>query len=272
MPMRSFRRARRLIHLGALARRMRARFACGRHSFPGRRGLGFSFTTRSLQRGLLRLLLSKNLGLLARFFLGALTLQFLGTATIGLKQMRLLLIPLLLRLTQFANRVLTLVVDRRFVGDDAALDVGALGAHLDRDRLGGCRATGPAGNLDLADLAPTQRDMGGRRDRLAGVFGLAVGAAQKAQQLHLLGAADDLIRAFEMHTRLGELDQQLVGRDIQHRGEVLDGDFSHVDLLRRFRAAHRGAGACAEHVRASAALLHLLDHRRARGHDQRRRA
>src|SRR3546814_6439714 len=89
----------------------------------------------------------------------------------------------------------------------ARLDQGDLLAHDDVDR--GAVLAAADGEFLLA--AAAERDLL-RCDRvLGGLAGLAVGAAQEAQKLDLLGAGHDLVGIVELHAGLGQL-LQLIGR------------------------------------------------------------
>jgi hypothetical protein len=161
-------------------------------------------------------------------------LRFLLAAAFGLGPGVLFLFALLLRLGQLARGLLALGLGAGFLGDHAALDVGALGAHFHVHRLGAARGAAAAGrgDLQLADLAALQGDLARRAvlDLGHGVA-LAVGAAQEAEQLHLLGAADDLLRIGEFHAGLAKLPKQLVHRHAQYLGELFDRDVRHRVLF-----------------------------------------
>ena len=83
---------------------------------------------------------------------------------------------------------------------------------------------------ELFDLAALERDLLGRGG-LGRLVVLAVRAAQEAEQLHLLGAADHLVRPAEGHAGAGELLEQLLGRHAQHFGQRTYGDFRHVGVI-----------------------------------------
>jgi len=166
---------------------------------------------------------------LALRFRFALMRVFLAAA-IRLQALVLFVVALLLGFLQLAHGVLALDVAAGFFGNDAALDVGALGADFDVHRLGASGAAGARrGHLQLTHLAAFERDLAWRAVVRfgGGEFALAVGAAQEAQQLHLLGAADDLLRIGEFHTGLGQLSEQLVHRHAKYLGELFDRYVRH---------------------------------------------
>jgi hypothetical protein len=182
------------------------------------------------------------LGLAARFFLGSRGFGGAAACLVGSAHARVLFLAaaigvgtrlavrfaLELRFGELAQRVLALGVDRLVFLDGAALDVGALLAHFDVDRLRS-RAALARRNGDFADGAALERDLFGRgsRSRHGRLFLLAVRAAQEAEQLHLLGAADDLIGVGEFHSGLAELREQPVHRRAEHLGQLFDGDVRH---------------------------------------------
>ncbi len=168
--------------------------------------------------------------LLPQLFVQRALLRFLLAALLGVKALALFLLALQLRCLQLAQGVLALAVGTGLLGNRAALDVSALGAHLHVHRLGGCghaAATG-GGHLQFADGASLERDLTGRAviDLRHG-FVLAVRAPQEAEQLHLFGAADDLLLIGEFHAGLAKLPEQLVHRHAQYLGELFDRDIRH---------------------------------------------
>jgi hypothetical protein len=130
-----------------------------------------------------------------------------------------------LRLGQLAQHFLVLGGRRRRVGL-VALHVGALLAHFHVHR--GLRLAGADG--ELLDLAALERDLL-RGGGLGGLVVLAVRPAQEPEQLHLLGAADHLLRPAEGHACASELLEQLLGGHSQHFGQRTYGDFRHCLTL-----------------------------------------
>src|SRR5690606_30804181 len=148
-------------------------------------------------------------------------------AALGFDARLFLGLALGLRLAKLADRVLALGVDLLAFLDHAALDVGALLADLDVDGLGG-RAALSRRHRDLADGTALERDLARRRRGLdRRLLLLAVGAAQEAEQLHLLGTADDLLGIGKLHAGFAKLGQQLVDRGAEDLGQLLDRDVRH---------------------------------------------
>src|SRR5688572_30298783 len=195
-------------------------------------------------RGLARLLLARApllLGLLAclllRFAPGLLlrlaARRFLGGAPLAFFLLAALLLAGLdlaarLRLRGRPHRVLrlALLVERllrcaRLLLEHVALDVGALPPHFDAH---GARLAKRRRDLDLALRLAAQRDLA----RRAAILGLAVRLTQVRQQLVLGVLADAVLRAERGNAGLLELREQLVDRDLQDLGELLDGDVGHV--------------------------------------------
>src|SRR5690606_11057849 len=77
------------------------------------------------------------------------------------------------------------------------------------------------GELLLAVAA--ERDLPRRCGASAGTGALAVGAAQEAQQFHLLGAGHDLVGIAELHAGLGQLFKQFLNRCVHQGGQLADG-------------------------------------------------
>ncbi|CEE73405.1 membrane hypothetical protein [Xanthomonas citri pv. citri] len=100
------------------------------------------------------------------------------------------------------------------------LHVGALLPHFHVDR-----GLGAAGvDSDFLQLAPVERDfLGCFARRFGRRFGLAVRATQEAKQFHLLGAGHDLVGTAELHSGLGQLNQQFIDRRIDQFGKLADG-------------------------------------------------
>src|SRR6202000_706464 len=159
---------------------------------------------------------------------------FFRLATLGfLAALCLVALTLGVRLGELARGVLTVRIVRSVVGDRAALDVRTLGADFDVDRLGRASATTRAGaDLQLTDSAALEGDLSWRRFiRFGSGVVLAVRAAQESEQLHLFGAADDLLRIGEFHARFAKLPKQLVDREAQLMGELFDCDVRHRSLF-----------------------------------------
>src|SRR5690606_33975545 len=176
-----------------------------------------------------RLLLAAPLFLLGELarFLGLALARFLFLAlAIGFEQDHLLGFALAARFLQLAQRFRALRIRLRVHLDRTALDVGALLAHLDVDRLG--RGAALAGvDLDFADRAPAQRDLAWHAVGIRHRALLAVGTAQEAEQLDLLGAADDLVGIAELHAGFAELRKQRVHWLAEYLGKLFDGDIRH---------------------------------------------
>src|SRR5690606_33842027 len=204
--------------------------------FPGRRQLGAA-AGGFLGGGAGGLFLGLAAGLLG--------LALLAALAIGLGQGGQLGLLARLALLELAQGLGALLVDGGV--DVVALDVGALLPDLDRD--GGLALAGTDRQLLL--LAPLQGDLLRNRG-LARLLVLAVGAAQEAQQLHLLGAADHLVRAAEGHAGAGQLLEQLLDGHSQHLGQRTNGDFRHVIAIPCFfragaRWGFRGSAAHGGH-------------------------
>src|SRR6185312_11293745 len=171
--------------------------------------------------------------LLALLLIENALLRFELAAPFGIEPLAIFLLALLLGFLQLAYRILALGFGAGFFGDHAALDVCALGTHLNIDGL--CRSSGTtaagSGDLQFADRASPEGDLAWRRIiDLGGSLALAVRTAQEPQQLHLLGAADDLFLVGEFHARLAKLGQQLVNRHAQYLGELFDRHVRHSVL------------------------------------------
>src|SRR5690606_33080983 len=191
----------------------------------GRRRLG----RLRLGRGLALLLPGRFLGCLALLFLAlalglfllALALGFLGALAVQLGQALLLGEVALAGFLQLAQHLGALVVHRRLGGRRlGGVDVGALLADLDGDGA----VAAPAADAEFLHLAPGQGDLLRRSD----LFGrsrraLAVGTAQEAEQLDLLGTGHDLVGTAELHAGLGQLLQQLLDRGVDQLGELANG-------------------------------------------------
>ena len=128
-----------------------------------------------------------------------------------------------LRVLGFALLVERFLRNARLLLEHVALDVGALAAHFDAD---GARLADRRGDLDLALRLAAQRDLA----RRAAVLGLAVRLAQVGQELVLRILADAVLRAERRDAGFLELRQQLVDRDLQDLGELLDRDVGHLYL------------------------------------------
>src|SRR5690606_15649784 len=177
-----------------------------RRSRRGRRScrLGRSFLRRPLEAGLLGLALVFHALALGLFGL-ALARGFLGTLAVDLGKVLLLGEVALARLLKLAQHLGALVVHGAGrTGALRTLDVGALLPDLDSD--GGLAAAAADGQF--LHLAPGQGDLLWRSDFLGLRGPLAVGTAQEAKQLDLLGTGHDLVGTAELHAGLGQLLQQ----------------------------------------------------------------
>ena len=184
---------------------------------------------------LLRLLARLLLGVAARLFLGLALGRLLGRAAFALLALATLLFARFLfvahlRLGGYALRVhlLALLVDRllcnaRLLLEHVALDVGALAPDFDAD---GARLAERRGDLDFALRLAAQRDLA----RRTAFLGLAVRLAQVGQELVLRILADAVLGAERRDAGLLELRQQLVDRNLQDLGELLDRDVGHLSL------------------------------------------
>ncbi len=168
-------------------------------------------------------------GAQTRFLLGPLFSLF-GLALLGFEACGLFLFALGLGFMQFVRGVVAAGFGARLFGDRAALDIGPLGTDLDVDRLGRARtATGAGADLDFVDRASLEGDLPRRGIVDVGSGpGLAVCPAQESEQLHLLGAADHLLRIGEFHARFAKLSKQLVDGHAQNLGELFDRDVRHL--------------------------------------------
>ena len=142
------------------------------------------------------------------FLLGLLGLDLFAAGAVELAQARLFFGVAGFGFLELAQHFLALAGDRRL--DVVALDVGALLAHFHGDRGLGLAGTG---DRQLFGLAARDGDLLRRAGGLGRRFGLAVRAAQEAEQFDLLGAADDLIGAGKLHAGVGQLLEQLVDRE-----------------------------------------------------------
>src|SRR5690606_27422851 len=130
----------------------------------------------------------------------------------------------LARLLELAQDLGLLVVHRRGwrpgpVGRLARLDQGDLLAHHHVDR----GAVLAAADGDFLLARAVERDLLRLGRFLGRLVGLAVGPAQEAEQLDLLGAGDDLVGVAERHARLGQLLEQLLHRRVDQGGKLADG-------------------------------------------------
>jgi hypothetical protein len=197
-----------------------------RVSLDGLRALG----GLALALGLLALALFGQasdfvLGRLPGIFL-ALAVLFVGAAAglLGLLAMLLLLDSAARGFFSLALAIELLLGETRLLLEHTAVDVGALGPHLDAHRAG--PALGRA-DLDLAlglalecDLARARgRDFLGRA---------AVRAPKVRQELGLRLVADAIVGAADADAGLVELLEELVDRDLQDLGELGNRDVRHA--------------------------------------------
>src|SRR5690606_20376467 len=169
--------------------------------------------------------LAQALGFL--FFLALALGGFLGAALVLFSQALLLAEVALARLLELAQDLGALVVAGcggllgrgGCIVAGTRLDQGDLLADDDVHR----RSVLAAADGELLLAAAAERDLL-RCDRvLGGLAGLAVGAAQEAQQLDLLGAGHDLVGIAELHAGLGQLFQQFLDRRVHQCGKLADG-------------------------------------------------
>ena len=160
------------------------------------------------------------------FLFLALALEFIGATAIILGQALLFLQVALLGFLQLAQDLGTHGIGFRVRGgrDDGGLGlvrlhVGALLAHFHVHR--GLAAAGGDGHF--LHLAAVQGDLLRRGRLVRRLLGLAVGTAQEAEQLHLLGAGHDLVGTAELHAGLGQLFQQFLDRRIDQFSQLADG-------------------------------------------------
>ncbi len=135
----------------------------------------------------------------------------------------LLLVKIALtRSGELGQDVCTLFVrrHRRSAAFVFGFDVGALLPHFHVDRGFGATCT----DRHFLQLAPIECDLlGCFARRFGGRFGLAMRATQEAKQFHLLGAGHDLVGTAELHSGLGQLNQQFIDRRIDQFGKLADG-------------------------------------------------
>ena len=179
--------------------------------------------------------LGLDLGRSPRLFLGTALAVFLVGALLvllgdllqleALLLAALVLLPLRSGLHGFLGLALAvdlLLLQAHLVLEGLALDVGALGAHLDVDRAG--PALG-AGELQLGLRLALQRDL-----VEAGVEALLVirmTAAQVGQQLMLRLLADHVLGTFNADSRLVQLQKEPVDRHLQHFRELRNRNICH---------------------------------------------
>src|SRR5688572_15163102 len=184
---------------------------------------------------LLGLLARLLVGLAARLFLRLALGSLLGRAALALLALAALLVTRFLLaadldLGRHAHRVLALALlverllgDARLLLEHVALDIGALAADLDVDHA---RLPERRRDLDLALGLAAQRDLAWG----AAVLGLAVRLAQVRQELVLRILADAVLGAERPDAGFLELRQQLVDRNLEDLGELLDCDVGHLLL------------------------------------------